>query len=121
VSAAWRTAHRSSAEWRDPDRPLSGDIRPCPSCGTGQLEFNERYRLDGQPTAAWLCDNAACGFHEILGPETRPRTRAELLRASRQTEARAKRIAMKARAQVARLKKGIAISKARLLGSRNKS
>ena len=30
------------------------------------MEFNERYRLDGQTVPAWLCDNALCGYQELV-------------------------------------------------------
>ena len=36
------------------------------------MEFNQRYRLDGQTVPAWLCDNALCGYQELVrAPITR--------------------------------------------------
>jgi hypothetical protein len=31
-----------------------------------EIEFNERYRLEGATFPAWLCDNPQCGYQEFV-------------------------------------------------------
>jgi hypothetical protein len=47
-------------ERRASNRPAHGDRLPCPHCGTGTIEFNERFRFDGAMSPAWVCDNPRC-------------------------------------------------------------
>lgn len=65
-----KTPSRGSApkrpERRRGNRPKTGDVRACPRCRLGEIEFNERYRVDGQTIPAWLCDNAQCGYRELV-------------------------------------------------------
>jgi hypothetical protein len=48
-------------------RPANGDSAPCPSCKTGTLEFNERYRIAlvtdrTVVLPAWICDRPLCRY-----------------------------------------------------------
>ena len=62
MSATGRSARRPAADRRGADRPQNGDIRVCPKCHTGHVEFSERYRRGGGFAPAWVCDNPGCGF-----------------------------------------------------------
>jgi hypothetical protein len=69
-------------ERRGVDRPLNGDIRPCPRCHAPTFEFNTRYRIAlnsgvSRTVAAWLCDNPKCKLVRIARRQydTRPAPR----------------------------------------------
>jgi hypothetical protein len=94
---------RNLLERRDTDRrPANGDTTRCPQCG-GLLEFSERFRVDGRPTAGWLCDNAACPvrrFPAAPADTLPPPTSHALVRMSRDVQAKALRTVMKSKARV---------------------
>ena len=90
-------------ERRRGDRPKTGDVRACPRCGVGELEFNERYRVDGQAIPAWLCDNAQCGYRDLVRAPTT--LAAESRRRARAIRAGTHRLAMRVRATTDRSKK----------------
>ena len=94
---------RSTSDRRRADRPKTGDVRLCSRCRTGEAEFNERYRVDGQTIPAWLCDNPQCGYRELV--RTRNPAAAESRRVAREVRADARRLAMRARATTDRSKK----------------
>ena len=105
------------AERRRVDRPRNGDLKVCSSCGA-VLEFNERYRCDGQIVPAWIGDNASCKRQEVvraagLGPLQASR---QHLRRSAQVQAKAKRTMLKSRARDANSRKRVAESEARMKG-----
>jgi hypothetical protein len=87
-------------ERRSARRPSSGDTMRCPRCATGQLEFNERYRFNGVTTPGWVCDRASCGYRA----SARQDHPMELIRASKEVNAWARRILMKANSHVERAK-----------------
>ena len=66
------------------------------------MVFQERY-LQNSP--AWLCQNPDCGYRHFLRPLP---TTAELIRASKDIEASARRSAMTDRARTQRAKRQIA-------------
>jgi hypothetical protein len=60
---------------RSSRRPVNGDTAPCPSCKTGIVEFNERYRLslataDVTAAPAWVCD--ACPYRALARVDQQP-------------------------------------------------
>jgi hypothetical protein len=102
-----KTPSRGSApkrpERRRGNRPKTGDVRACPRCRLGEIEFNERYRVDGQTIPAWLCDNAQCGYRELVRVPMTPA--GESRRRARAIRADAQRLAMRVRATADRSKK----------------
>lgn len=90
-------------ERRRGDRPKTGDVRACPRCRVGEIEFNERYRVDGQTIPAWLCDNAQCGYRELVRVPTTAAAKSR--RRARAIRADAQRLAMRVRATTDRSKK----------------
>lgn len=49
--------YEPGTERRGVSRPVNGDTRRCPSCLTGWVEFNDRWRGGSVPTTpAWVCD-----------------------------------------------------------------
>ena len=72
-STVWRPVNERRPSGRSslPGRPNNGQTKLCPQCGTGTVEFNERYRLPGTDgrlilTAAWVCDTPQCGYHHAV-------------------------------------------------------
>jgi hypothetical protein len=41
-------------------------MRMCPRCSAGEIEFNERYRVDGETIPAWFCESPRCGYVEFV-------------------------------------------------------
>jgi hypothetical protein len=80
-------------------------VRPCPRCAHGRIEFNDRYRFDGSPRPAWLCDNPRCGFQDVV--RSPMLSRRAMLRASKAVQAHAMRTALKAHARIVRAKNHI--------------
>ena len=68
----------------------------CPFCRAG---FLQRDTGPSGREAAWVCDNPDCGYRVLAG---------DLIRASREQNAHARRGVMKARAIVARVNRRIA-------------
>jgi|tagenome__1003787_1003787.scaffolds.fasta_scaffold20926256_1 hypothetical protein len=88
---------------RGPDRPRNGDTKPCPHCGQGTIEFNERSRIDGAAVPAWTCDNPACSVpYDVVRSRPADLTSEELVRSSKQVRAGAIRNVMKSRARAER-------------------
>lgn len=110
MSVGGRSARKRDR--RGADRPKPGDVRSCPNCARGRIEFNERYRLGEGPTPAWLCDNPACGFVHIV--RSRRSALEQVLTDAKRVEAIARRSAMKARAQIERARTRIAQTKVRI-------
>ena len=105
------------AERRRAGRPRNGDVRVCSGCGA-LLEFNERYRFEGQLVPAWICDNASCRRQEVvradgLDPVDESR---QHLRTAAQVQAHAKRTMLKSRSREERALKRVAESQARVKG-----
>jgi hypothetical protein len=93
---------RPLADRRRPGRPNNGQTELCPQCGTGTVEFNERYRLPGRDgrlilTAAWVCDTPHCGYHHAVRDKDPSVAATKLRMASMKLRARARRGLMKAR------------------------
>ena len=93
---------RPLADRRCPGRPNNGQTKLCPQCGTGTVEFNERYRLPGTDgrlilTAAWVCDTPRCGYHHAVRDKDPAVAATKLRMASMKLRARARRGLMKAR------------------------
>ena len=103
--AAQRLRH---PERRSANRAQNGDLRPC-RCGRGAAEFNERYRVNGVPMPAWVCD--ACGTRVLARAIDCAR---DVLRASKEVHAQARRTAMKARARIERSRKQLAAHRDRV-------
>ena len=97
---------RRRGERRHARRTKNGDVRPCPKCG-GPSEFNERYRPDGKAVPAWLCDLPSCGHLEIVRASSVSVTAESrnVLKASRELAAKARRLEMRNRAQIDRCEK----------------
>ncbi len=63
-SSRRRSASAPDLERRSLPRPGNGDTLSCPSCSTGRLEFNERWRGGIEPTTpAWTCDRCR---HQVV-------------------------------------------------------
>ena len=105
------------AERRRPGRPRNGDSKTCVKCW-GTLEFNERYRFEGQIVPAWVCDNASCRVREVVRAtaETPIDASRRLLRQSSQVQASAKRTMLKARARNDNSRKRVTRSQTRIKG-----
>src|SRR5215471_11577703 len=92
-SAAKRTHDR-----RRPSRPAVGDVKPCPICANGAVQFLERCRLALtsrariRPIPAWVCDQ--CPYLEVVRAEHLP---SEVRKTARAARATANRVLMKAR------------------------
>jgi hypothetical protein len=41
-------------------------MRACPQCSVAEIEFNERYRVDGETIPAWFCESPRCGYVEFV-------------------------------------------------------
>ena len=41
-------------------------MRACPRCNASEIEFNERYRVDGETIPAWFCESPRCGYVEFV-------------------------------------------------------
>jgi hypothetical protein len=54
------------ADRRRGTRPRTGDMRACPQCSVAEIEFNERYRVDGETIPAWFCESPRCGYVEFV-------------------------------------------------------
>ena len=106
---------RGAADRRRPDRPSTGDLRPCPFCRVGSMVFKERHRFGADLAPAWVCQNPACGYRNVVRqPTPVAESSAAFVRASKAVHAEAQRAAMKARAQVARAKPRLASDETRL-------
>jgi hypothetical protein len=87
---------------RGADRPQNGDVRRCPHCGVGIVEFNERFRFNGKMVPAWMCDNPGCSVRQAPARRADPPIGASLVKASKQVRAQALRTIMKSKARIAR-------------------
>lgn len=77
-------------------------MRACPQCGAAEIEFNERYRVNGETIPAWLCESPRCGHVEFVrAPNSRS---GKARRASSQLHVKAARVLMKAHANAERSK-----------------
>ena len=100
---------------RAADRPANGDTAPCPQCGIGTVEFNERYRVlmaTGKiaATPAWICDRPECHFERAA---RRVRDGTGVQSTSADLRARSRRQLMKARAVLHRARRTISSSLSR--------
>ena len=100
---------------RAADRPANSDTAPCPKCGIGTVEFNERSRVrlvTGKTAAipAWICDRPECHFE---GAARRGSDRVPVQNKSSDLRARSSRQLMKARDVLHRARRTISKSLSR--------
>lgn len=93
-------------------RPSNGDTAPCPKCGSGTVEFNERYRVvlvTGKTAAlpAWICDRPDCHYERAA---RRGNPRLPVQNTSSDLRARSSRQLMKARDVLHRARRTISKS-----------
>jgi hypothetical protein len=81
-------------------RARQGDLRTCPFCRAGLMQFQEPESSDEQP--GWLCDNPACGYRTLARQGAKP-SMTERRRAVVERAAKAYRKSMLARARAQRL------------------
>lgn len=106
---------RPFQERRHPARPRNGDTKACPKCGEAGCEFNDHYRFDDIGVApGWICACPPCRYREVVRAAQRRIGGRDLIRQSREVQARAKRQMMKCRSLSDRSRKRIAKSEARL-------
>jgi hypothetical protein len=79
----------------------------CPNCTRGVTQFSARFRIDGGPVPAWLCDNPACSVRLSLARRdgTQPLSSKVLVQASTELRAQAVRSILRARARQEREKR----------------
>ena len=81
------------------DRPAESDHGLCPFCRAGVLQYRKGRPDTKRGASAWVCDNPACGYRLLTD---------DLIRASKERQAMARRAAMKARARAERSQQRIA-------------
>lgn len=95
-----------SEDRRRAGRPKNGDAKPCPKCTASICDFNERYRIpDAGVVPAWICDSPLCRYRELVRGADNTASRGSLIRGSRDVQASARRLMMKARFLVQRSRK----------------
>jgi hypothetical protein len=92
-------------------RPQNGDVKPCPQCANGSIEFSDRYRFEGAVVAAWVCDGPHCRYREVVRRTVPP---PDPIAESREVQAHAKRTMMKSRDKQKRSAARIAKSEQRI-------
>ena len=76
-------------------------MRACPQCAAAEIEFNERYRVDGKTVPALFCESPRCGYVEFVRAGNSGKAR----QASSELHIKAARVMMKAHANAERSKK----------------
>jgi hypothetical protein len=96
-----------SHDRRGVGRPRNGDTKPCPKCGKATCEFNDRYRFEGSIVPAWICDAPQCRYRDIVrAPSGTDKSDSrQMIAASKQVQAAARRAIMKSAARTDRARK----------------